>query len=278
MTVFNGYPVSIFFATLLHVLIFAALFYFQQANTEVIDIVRPPAVKALLVAENPQAKNEELQRQQAQRVQDQRREEQRRQQQAEEQRRAEQQRREVEQQQRAQQQQRQEQEQREAEQRRVAEQQKQREEQQRRDAEQKRQQELAAQQEAQRQEQIRQQQALQAQQEAASAAAAEAARTDSELVMAYSAVIHDLVQQNWSRPPSARNGMVVVLRITMVPTGDVLDVAVVQSSGDFAFDRAAENAVLKVRRFTELQGMPTRLFDRNFRSFLLTFRPQDLLN
>ncbi len=278
MTVFNGYPVSIFIATLLHVLIFAALFYFQQANTEVIDIVRPPAVKALLVAENPQAKNEELQRQQAQRVQDQRREEQRRQQQAEEQRRAEQQRREVEQQQRAQQQQRQEQEQREAEQRRVAEQQKQREEQQRRDAEQKRQQELAAQQEAQRQEQIRQQQALQAQQEAASAAAAEAARTDSELVMAYSAVIHDLVQQNWSRPPSARNGMVVVLRITMVPTGDVLDVAVVQSSGDFAFDRAAENAVLKVRRFTELQGMPTRLFDRNFRSFLLTFRPQDLLN
>ena len=72
--------------------------------------------------------------------------------------------------------------------------------------------------------------------------------------------------------------MVVVLRITMVPTGDVLDVAIVQSSGDFAFDRAAESAVLKVRRFTELQGMPTRLFDRNFRSFLLTFRPQDLLN
>jgi len=61
-------------------------------------------------------------------------------------------------------------------------------------------------------------------------------------------------------------------------TGDVLDVAIVQSSGDFAFDRAAESAVLKVGRFRELQGMPTRLFDRNFRSFLLTFRPQDLLN
>ena len=267
---------------LLHALIFVALFYYQQANTEVIDIVRPPAVKALLVAENPQAKNAELQRQQQQTqlVQEQRREEQRRQEQAraETQRREEQQKREAEQvaqQQRAELAQRQEQEKRQAEQRQVAEQQKQREEQQRREAEQKRQQELAAQQEAQRQEQLRQQQALQAQQDAA---AGEAARTDSELVMAYSAVIHDLVQQNWSRPPSARNGMVVVLRITMVPTGDVLDVAIVQSSGDFAFDRAAESAVLKVRRFTELQGMPTRLFDRNFRSFLLTFRPQDLLN
>lgn len=266
---------------LLHGLIFGALLYMQQANTEVIDIVRPPAVKALLVAENPQAKNAELQRQQqAQRVQDQRREEQRRQEQAraETQRREEQQKREAEQvaqQQRAELQQRQEQEKRQTEQRQVAEQQKQREEKQKREAEQKRQQEVAAQQEAQRQEQIRQQQALQAQQDAA---AGEAARTDAEFVMAYSAVIHDLVQQNWSRPPSARNGMVVVLRITMVPTGDVLDVAIVQSSGDFAFDRAAESAVLKVRRFTELQGMETRLFDRNFRSFLLTFRPQDLLN
>lgn len=274
MTVFNGYPVSVFLATLLHVLIFVALFYYQQASTEVIDIVRPQVVKALLVAENPQAKNAELQRQQqAQRVQDQRREEQRRVEQEQAQRREETQRREAEQraqQQRAELQQRQEQERRQ-----VAELQKQREETQRREAEQKRQQELAAQQEAQRQEQMRQQQALQAQQDAA---AGEAARTDAELVMAYSAVIHDLVQRNWSRPPSARNGMVVVLRITMVPTGDVLDVAVVQSSGDFAFDRAAESAVLKVRRFTELQGMPTRLFDRNFRSLLLTFRPQDLLN
>lgn len=264
---------------LLHALIFVALFYMQQANTEVIDITITPAVKALLVAENPQAKNADLQRQQAQRVQDQRREEQRRQEQAraETARREEQQREteKVAQRQRAELQQRQEQEERQAEQREVAEQQKQREEQQRRDAQQKRQQEVAAQQEAQRQEQLREQQALQAQQDAA---AGEAARTDAEFVMAYSAVIHDLVQRNWSRPPSARNGMVVVLRITMVPTGDVLDVAVVQSSGDFAFDRAAESAVLKVDRFRELQGMPTRLFDRNFRSFLLTFRPQDLLN
>ncbi len=262
---------------LLHGIIFAALFYFQQANTEVIDIVRPPAVKALLVAENPQAKNEALQRQQAQRVQDQRREEQRRQEQAraDEQRRAEQQRREAEQ--RAQQQkaelERQEQQQRQAQERRVAEQ-RQREEQQKREAEQK-QQELA-QQEAARQEALRQEQAQR--DAAAAAAAAEVARTDAELVMAYSAVIHDLVQQNWSRPPSARNGMVAVLRIQMVPTGDILNVEIVQSSGDYAFDRAAESAVLKVRRFTELQGMNPRLFDRNFRSFLLTFRPQDLLN
>lgn len=278
MRVFNGYPVSIIASVFFHGLVLLALFYFQQGNTEVIDIVRPPSVKALLVAENPQEKNADIQQQrQAQRVQEQRREEQRQQAQAEAQRVQEQQQaaeREASQE-RAALQQRQDQERRQAEQKRLADEQQQRNEQQRRENEQRRQQEVAAQQEAARQEQIRQEQALQAQRDAE---ATEVASTESERVMSYSAVIHDLVQQNWSRPPSARNGMVVVLRIRMVPTGDVLEVEIVQSSGDFAFDRAAESAVLKVRRFTELQGMDTRMFDRNFRTFLLTFRPQDLLN
>jgi colicin import membrane protein len=281
VTVFNGYPLSIVLAVLLHGSVLAALFYFQQADTEVIDIVRPPAVKALLVNENPQARNErvlqqreaqqqrqERQRQEAAQAERQRQEEQRRaqEQQAAEQRQQEQERLRAEQQRVAQEQRQREQQQREAEQQRQR-------EQQQREAEQQRQQELAAEQERQRQEQAQAQ--ARAQQEAD---ASELAETEAELVMAYSAVIHDLVQQYWSRPPSARNGMVVVLRIRMVPTGDVLDVEIVQSSGDFAFDRAAESAVLKVNRFTELQGMEPRLFDRNFRTFLLTFRPQDLLN
>ncbi len=278
MTVFNGYPLSIVLAVLLHGSVLAALFYFQQADTEVIDIVRPPSVKALLVNENPQARNErvlqqrqaqqerqERQRQEAAEAERQRQEEQRQaqEQQAAERRQQEQDRLQAEQQRVAQEQRQQEQQKREQEQR----------EQQQREAEQRRQQELAAEQERQRQEQAQAQ--ARAQQEAD---ARELAETEAELVMAYSAVIHDLVQQYWSRPPSARNGMVVVLRIRMVPTGDVLDVEIVQSSGDFAFDRAAESAVLKVNRFTELQGMDPRLFDRNFRTFLLTFRPQDLLN
>lgn len=278
MTVFNGYPISVVLAVVLHGSVLAALFYFQQADTEVIDIVRPPSVKALLVNENPQARNEQAQQQrQVQQEREQRAQRERQERQTQE---AEQQRQQAERQaeeqrvaeRQQQDQERRQNEQRQAEQQRVAEEQRQREQQQR-EAEQRRQQEVAAEQERQRQEQAQAQ--ASAQQEAD---AREVAETEAELVMAYSAVIHDLVQQYWSRPPSARNGMVVVLRIRMVPTGDILDVEIVQSSGDFAFDRAAESAVLKVNRFTELQGMDPRLFDRNFRTFLLTFRPQDLLN
>lgn len=132
---------------------------------------------------------------------------------------------------------------------------------------------MAARQEADRQRQAAEEQARR------DAEARELAETEAEMVGAYLAIIHDLVQEHWSRPPSARNGMTVVLRLRLAPTGDILgNVEIVRSSGDFAFDRAAETAVLQVGRFSELQGMPPRMFERNFRSLLLTFRPEDLLN
>jgi colicin import membrane protein len=280
MIVYNGYPLSVFVAISLHSLLLAALLYLQADNrTEVLDIVQPPMVKAILVDENPQMRNEDLLEQQRLiRLDDQRRQEDaRRQAEAEEQRR-----------QQAEAEQRRQQQEQAAQQQREQEAAAQRERQQR-EAEQRRQQELAAEQDRQKQaeaERQRQQELAAEQQrrqaeaatQAAAAAAAEAARTEQEMVMSYTAVIHDLVQQNWSRPPSARNGMTTVLRIRMVPTGDVLDVEIVQSSGDPAFDRAAESAVYRVGQFRELQGMPINLFNTNFRSFLLTFRPEDLLN
>lgn len=280
--VFNGYPLSVFVAVTLHVLVLAMLLYFQVGrNPEVTDIVVTPMVKALLVEENPQARNERvLEQQRLSRVEDQRlREQQQREREAAERRQQEQ---------AAAEQARREQEQEQAQQQRERDAAAQRERQQR-EADAQRQRELAAEQERQRQQAAEQQrqrelaeaqerQRQQAEQAAQAAAAAEAARTDSELVMAYTAVIHDLVQQNWSRPPSARNGMEVVIRLRMVPTGDVLDVEIVRSSGDAAFDRAAETAIYRVGQFRELQGMPINLFNNNFRSLVLTFRPEDLLN
>lgn len=278
MTAFNGYPFSVVLALVMHGLIIGTLLFLQQADSEVLDVVRPPVVKALLVAENPQTRNEQIQQQrQEQQRQEQRRQEQQRQEQA---------RQEAARQEQARQEQAaREEAARQEQQRQTALRQQQQERERQQQAEQQRQQEEARRQEQQRQEQQRQEQARQEQQrqaEAAAAAAASQARelaeTEAEMVMAYTAAIHDAVQQRWSRPPSARNNMTTVLRIRLIPTGEVVDVEIVRSSGDAAFDRAAETAVRAVGRFHELQGMPPRMFERNFRSLLLTFRPEDLLN
>lgn len=277
MTAFNGYPISVFLAVLLHGAVLGALLLFQQAESDVLDVVRPPAVKALLVSENPQARNERVQQQNLQQQREREQQEQARQQREQQQREQQ----ERERQEQLQQQQQQQEQARQAQLRQERERAEQeRAEQQRQEQ---RRQEEARRQEQERLEQQRLQEAERERQEAqaqaqADAAAGEAAETEAELTMAYTAVIHDLVQRNWSRPPSARNDMTAVLRIRLVPTGDVVDVEIVRSSGDAAFDRAAENAVRAVGRFTELQGMPPRMFERSFRSLLLTFRPEDLLN
>jgi len=92
----------------------------------------------------------------------------------------------------------------------------------------------------------------------------------------YEELIAERVRQNWSRPPSARNGMTTVLEIKMLPTGQVMGVRVVKGSGDAAFDRAAEQAVKRVDRFDEVKNIPPDIFERYFRQFLFTFRPEDL--
>ena len=90
------------------------------------------------------------------------------------------------------------------------------------------------------------------------------------------AIIQQAVVGRWARPPSARNGMVAVLEIALVPTGDVVGVAVLRSSGDNAFDRSAINAVERAGRFPEVSQIERALFERDFRRFQLIFKPDDL--
>jgi colicin import membrane protein len=87
--------------------------------------------------------------------------------------------------------------------------------------------------------------------------------------------IYELIVANWSRPPSARNGMQTRLIVELVPTGDVVSVTVVLSSGSEAFDRSAEQAVRKVGKFDVPRD--SALFEEYFRRFPVLFRPEDLL-
>ena len=275
VVIYNGYPLSVVVAVTFHSLILAVLMYFQSSSgPEALELVQPTVVKALLVQENPQVANERKrlerqQQQQQQRVREQddarraaeaerqRQEQQQAEAQAQEQRQA----REL-----ASLRQRQEQE-------RLNAEQLQREKVQREENE-RRQRELA---EAQRQQEIRDRERRR-QQEEADAASAEVASSEFEMVQSGTALIQQLVQEQWSRPPSARNGMRAILQIRMLPTGDLVDATITQSSGDPAFDRSAENAVYRAAPFRELQTLPINVFNENFRVLSLVFQPEDLLN
>lgn len=98
--------------------------------------------------------------------------------------------------------------------------------------------------------------------------------TDNEKALAYVGQIQRQIIQNWSRPPSARNGMQALLKVYLVPTGEVVEVVVIESSGNEAFDRSATLAVRKSERFVVPEE--PREFEKNFREFSVLFKPEDL--
>lgn len=123
---------------------------------------------------------------------------------------------------------------------------------------------------------------IQRQQEAELAAALEsedAMLEEAELVSSYQQLIMALVQRNWTRPPSARNGMSATVGVEMLPTGEIHNAYIIKGSGDEAFDLSAIRAVKGLERIDELGELSRQdraAFERHFRKFNFIFKPTDL--
>ena len=102
------------------------------------------------------------------------------------------------------------------------------------------------------------------------------AQEDERVANSFMQLIRQRLSDNWSRPPSSRRDMETLLEIRLVPTGRIVGVTVVKSSGDIAFDRSVEQAAFKAEQFEEIQQLEPRLFEKHFRIVKVAFSPQDL--
>ena len=86
----------------------------------------------------------------------------------------------------------------------------------------------------------------------------------------YIPYIQDKVQRNWLRPAGSSAGLSCLIRVRLIPGGDVVSATVVRSSGDPLFDRSVETAVLKASPLP----LPTdaSLFN-HFREINFNFEP-----
>jgi colicin import membrane protein len=86
----------------------------------------------------------------------------------------------------------------------------------------------------------------------------------------YIPYIQDKVQRNWLRPAGSAAGLSCLIRVRLIPGGDVVSATVVRSSGDPLFDRSVETAVLKASPLP----LPTdaSLFN-HFREINFNFEP-----
>lgn len=70
-------------------------------------------------------------------------------------------------------------------------------------------------------------------------------RLAAKAVASYRDLIKQKVERNWIQPPGEIVGLNCVVRVRIMPGGDVIDAQVIQSSGNAVFDRSVERATRK---------------------------------
>ena len=115
-----------------------------------------------------------------------------------------------------------------------------------------------------------QRQAVIAQKKRAAEQKKRAAYEQSE-VSKYKGLIRSQITRNWIFPASYQKGMKCKILVRLIPSGDVVSVRVVQSSGNSAFDRSVEMAVNKASPLP-VPKSSSGLFD-HFREVEFVFDP-----
>jgi colicin import membrane protein len=88
----------------------------------------------------------------------------------------------------------------------------------------------------------------------------------------YLSIIKSRIESRWYVPPNSGRSY-VVLRIQLLPSGELSSVKVIESSGNAALDQSALAAVRAVNKFEVPKEQ--RFFDEYFRSFQMSFKPPE---
>ena len=87
--------------------------------------------------------------------------------------------------------------------------------------------------------------------------------------MEYIAQIKDRIERNWLRPPGTAAELKCIVRVSQIPGGEVVQAEIMESSGNIAFDRSVEEAVLRSSPLPVPKD--PSLFDRHI---VITFEPE----
>jgi len=99
---------------------------------------------------------------------------------------------------------------------------------------------------------------------------AEKARIARKATANAKALIHRKVTQNWNQPNSVAKKLACTIKVELIPSGDVMTVHVIKSSGNALFDNSAERAVYKA---SPLPVPKDPDVFKQFRRFTFVFSP-----
>ncbi len=90
----------------------------------------------------------------------------------------------------------------------------------------------------------------------------------------YLGLIKNAVTQYWTLPAQEVKGLRCEVKVRIIPNGEVIDVQIIKSSGNLAFDRSVETAVYRAAPLP-VPSLDSGLFDK-FREVIFSFEPRDI--
>ncbi|MCK0745055.1 cell envelope integrity protein TolA [Chromohalobacter nigrandesensis] len=97
----------------------------------------------------------------------------------------------------------------------------------------------------------------------------------SEAANGFKNLVRRYVEQSWNVPSNASSELRAIVRIQLLPTGELVSATITQSSGDSAFDHSVIKAVEKAAPFREMRELDASVKGQ-FREFNLDFNPEDI--
>ena len=88
-------------------------------------------------------------------------------------------------------------------------------------------------------------------------------------------LVRNAVEQAWILPSGSNGQLEALVRIQLLPTGELISASISKSSGDATFDRSVLLAVERAAPFREMSELPASA-QSQFREFNLDFNPEDV--
>ncbi len=108
---------------------------------------------------------------------------------------------------------------------------------------------------------------------ASSAANAALAKQQAAQLREFTLAINRKIKSQWRRPPQVSGQLSTLMRITLIPGGEVTSVIVTKSSGNEAFDASVKDAVLRASQLPV--PADAAVFRDNFRIFSLNYTTEE---
>ena len=100
----------------------------------------------------------------------------------------------------------------------------------------------------------------------------EVSKEQQEIAM-YAQRIISTIEDAWMKPRNIPENLVANLRLKIRPSGRIIGVDLIKSSGNIRFDNSALQAVRRVEAFNFFNSIPKTMFEKEFQVISISFNP-----